>query len=404
MLATLTTQAAPLHAQASGASGKDAPLVRPPLPVGADTNDFTSYVEAGNKLLDRNPEKAIPYFRFAGVLDPQVPEPFYGERIAILLSDRSRLLYYMRGDRKVHELPAIKRADSLQALALTRAPLFFRRYDRKLLTAFFEAAIKRSAQSSGMNGEDESEMRFEMMRWLDSPDAPPVLRAWFAYSDGDFRRSARLYADAIRKAKKSERGDLLAERARVMAHIGASDSAVAIFRESMAADSARDKDRLVFAIDSRAQMEHILGALLESEGDTAGAREAYERALTQDLTYFPAHIALGTLAYSRHDTATATHELREAMQLASDDPSTHYTYGLVLATTGNVAEGVNELLKARELAPLWAEPYILLARLHDAADMRTEAEPFWRDFLARASQRHPGRPMAEERLATTAAR
>lgn len=386
--------------------GAQAPtsLVRPSLPAGADTNDVNMYLLMGGKLLDRQPQKAVSYFRYAGALDPRIPEAPYGERIAILLSDRDRLVYYWRGDRKTHEQADIKRADSLQSLAVTRAPLYYRRYDGILLRAFFDAAMRRNARNAGLSGEDESEFRYEMTKYLNSSDAPAYLRAWFAYSDGDFPRASRLYAEALSRAKKGERGDLLAERARIFAHLGANDSAVATFRASMAADSARDEDRLVFALRSRAEMEHVLGALFEGMGDTASARQAYERALTEDLGYFPAHLALGTLAYERGDTATARHEVREAVQIAGDDPNVHYLYGLVLATTGSVAEGVDELLKAVRLAPLWPEPHFLLARLHDAADMREEAVPHWQNFLARTSLGHPGRQLAEQRVAATAAR
>ena len=379
-------------------------LARPALPAGADTNDADFYLNEGSRLLSRAPQKAVAYFRTAAALDPQSAEAPYGERIAILLSDRNRLLYYWRGDRKVHESPEIQRADSLQSLALTRAPLFFRRYDRALLDAIFEAAINRSARSSGMNGEETAEWKFEFDKWINSNDAPPYLRAWFAYGAGDFSRATKLYAEAIKRARKTERGDLYAERARAFAHMGALDSAIESFRASMAADSARDRDRLVMALQSRAEMEHVLGALLEGKGDLAGAREAYERALVQDLAYYPAHVALGTLAYERHDTTSAVHEMREAAQLATHDATAHYLFGLVLATTGSVAEGVTELTKAIDLAPHWAEPHLLLARLHDAADMREEAVPYWRAFLARAPQRHPGHAMAEQRLSTTASR
>lgn len=399
-LGAFTMPAAALHAQDASTPSS----ARPPLARGADSNDISMYLLEGSRLLQRNPAKAASYFRWAAALDPQNPEAPYGERVAILLADRGRLLYYWRGDPKTRELPDIKRADSLQALALTRAPLFFRRYDRMLLTAFFEAAMQRTARSSGMSGEDESEMRYEMAKWLNSSEAPAYLRAWFAYSDGDFRKATQLYAEALAKARAGGRGELLAERARSFAHMGANDSAIAIFRASMAADSASDADRLVFALRSRAQMEHVLGALFEAKGDTAGAHAAYERALTEDLGYYPAHIALGAMAYERGDTAMARHELGEAVQVAGDDPAAHYTYGLVLATTGSVADGVNELLKAIQLAPQWPEPHLLLARLHDAADMREEAIPYWRNFLARAADRHPAHAMAVQRLSATAAR
>lgn len=376
---------------------------RPPLGPGADTNDVYAYLNTAQALLHKQPNKAAPYFRWAAELDPTSPDPLYGERIALLLADRDRLIGYFRGDAKTRRHPDVARADSLQSLAIMRAPLFFRRYDRMLVTSYFEAGIRRAAVSGGMSGEDESEWQYEMSKWINSNEAPAYWRAWLAYSDGDFPRSARLYHEAIKRAKKGDRADLLAERARVFAHLGQNDSAVADFRASMDAEKAIEKDRLVFALKTRAQVEHVLGSLLQAQGDTAAAREAFGRALTEDLAYFPAHVALGTLAYAKGDTATAMHELREAVQLAGGEPWVRYTHGLVLATSGHVAEGVDELLQSIKLAPHWAEPHFLLARLHEAADMNEEAVTHWRNFLARAPAGHQARRYAEEKIAKATA-
>jgi tetratricopeptide (TPR) repeat protein len=402
LLAQSVAPAMPLSAQDAGPP-TGPPTVRPALPAGADTNDALAYLGAAGQLLDRQPQKAIAYFRWAAALDPQSPDPLYGERVALLLGNRDRLVAYMQGDAKTRESPEMRRADSLQTLALMRAPLFYRRYDRLLLTAYMDAWVRRTARRSGMDSESESEMQHEVMFWLNSGNAPPYLRAWLAYSDGDFAKSVKLYGEAIGRARKHERGGLLAEKARAFAHMGRTDSAIANFRASMSAERARDEDRLVFALESRAQMEHVLGALLESAGDTAAAREAYARSVTEDLAYYPAHAALGAQAYERGDTATALHELREAVQIAGDEPGLRFTRGLALATTGHVGEGATELLKATQLAPHWAEPHLLLARLHDAAELREEAVMHWQNFAARAARAHPARSMADRRLAPVAA-
>jgi hypothetical protein len=49
----------------------------------------------------------------------------------------------------------------------------------------------------------------------------------------------------------------------------------------------------VYFYDSKALFEHTIGMLLEQENDFAGAREAYARALQEDLAFYRPTSGLG---------------------------------------------------------------------------------------------------------------
>lgn len=383
--------ALPLGAQAPA-------LKRPELPAGADTNDATFYLVHAHRMLDREPAKAVPLFRYAAQLDPASADALYGERVAILLSDPTRLVFYMNDDRKTLRQPDIQRADSLDALAIRRAPLFYRRYDRAILQAYARQSVIRSIQmSEGANAVDRTAIEFELGKWLAS-GSPLWMRAWLAYSDGDFVRSAQLWRDAMKGVKPDRRGGMYAERARSLAHAGMLDSAIAAQKEALAIAEKRDKEKLESIRDSRAEREYVLGALLAGRGDTAGARDAYQRALTEDLGYHPAHRALAEVALAGGDHATAVSEYRQALEVAGDDATLHFAYGVALLRANDAIGAVAELQKAAELAPLWAEPWQLLARLYDKSEMFDEARTHYAGYLARATQTNPMRAVAEERL------
>lgn len=384
--------ALPLQAQA----GRDLP--RPDLGANADTNDASFYLVQGHRLLDKEPQKAVAMFRWAGKVDPTSPDAAYGERVAILLSDVNRLVFYMKDDAKTMAQPDIKRADSLEAIALRRSPLFYRRYDRLVLMSFArQASIRRIQMREGANAIDRSELEYELGKWF-ANDAPTWMKAWFAYSDGDFARSAQLWRDAMKGVKEADRAEMYAERARAFAQAGMLDSAVAMQRLALSVQQKNDEERLTTVRESRAEREYILGALLAARGDTAGATEAYGRALTENLGYYPAHRALAEFAMARGDAKAAGEEYRQAIEVAGDEAGLRYGHGIALVTAGQALEASQELTKATELAPLWAEPWLLLARLYDQSEMTAEAKAHYEGFLARASQTHRARGFVDERL------
>lgn len=384
----------PRAAAAQGAAA--AAPKRPRLAAGADTNDALYYLMHGAAQLDRNPREAAAAFYWAARIDPTSSDALYGQRVAGLLADQATLVRYMDGDTRVRRDPAIRRLDSLQMRAELRNPLFFRRYDRDLLTTYLRRVTERYArQASG--SVDNTAIGHAIEVWL-THDAPEWMRAWALFGDGRLDDAQKVYAKAIGRARAADVPDLQAERARILAQLGRADSAVALFRLALGAQRKEDTDRLVFAYDSKAQLEYIVASLLEAKGDTAAAREGYGRALTEELTYWPAHRQLALLALAAGDTATAIRELRDAVQVAGEDAELRYLYGTALAVSGDAGEAVTQLAKATQLEPLYADPWFMLGRLHEAAGMPEDALGYYNSFLGVASQRHGARTEVEARV------
>jgi tetratricopeptide (TPR) repeat protein len=178
-----------------------------------------------------------------------------------------------------------------------------------------------------------------------------------------------------------------------------SDSAITEL--NLALDELRKQDQtdLVVFYDSKALAEYSIGVLLEGAGSVDSAREAYGRALQEDLSYYPAHMRLGLLALGKHDTTTAVSELALAAQLATDEPHIRYVNGYVLAAAHRYSESVTELRKAVELEPMYALPYLHLGQVYEVLEKGPESLAAYQAFLAHASRNDPQREFATERVA-----
>jgi tetratricopeptide (TPR) repeat protein len=151
--------------------------------------------------------------------------------------------------------------------------------------------------------------------------------------------------------------------------------------------------------NSKAMLEHSIATLLEGRDEKAAAREAYGRALQEDLAFYPAHVRIGLLALGERDTTAALTELELATQVAVDDPYVRYTYAYALASTQQVDKAMEELTKAVTMEPLYALPHALLGRLWEQKHDAAKAAASYEAFLARASRRDPQRAEVTERLA-----
>jgi tetratricopeptide (TPR) repeat protein len=386
--------AVPLGAQQQPTPGATPP--RPALPAGADTNDAQVYLEVGRTLLRKAPAEAAKAFYWATRISPGMAEGYYGRRVALLMSDPARLVLYMEGDKKVVESAEMRRIDSLYLRALTLNPLLYRRLDDILLRKYLEEAVMRSVRRTVSAAEEPSatEVSFWIESWLRSAD--PSIRAWLAYSEGRYDEALKLYATAIRQTK--EKSDVHADRARTFLLAGRADSAVAEFGRAIAEARKRDRKETVAVYESKAVLEHSTGVVLEAMGRDSAAREAYGRAITEDLSYHPAHAYMALLALRTGDTATAVSELALAVQIKGDDPGLRFVNGTTLAAVGQGTAAVTELEKAIELEPYFAAPYEFLGRIYHAAGFDDDAVRYYKEFLTRASQRDPMRASVQERI------
>ena len=177
------------------------------------------------------------------------------------------------------------------------------------------------------------------------------------------------------------------------------ESAVNEFQKALEQLRTKDEKSLVVLYDSKAMAEFCIATLLEGAGEVQKAKEAYGRALQEDLAYYPAHMRLGLLALGQGDTTTAVSELAMAAEIAPTDPFIRYMNGYVLGRARRPAESVAELTKAIELEPYYALPNLVIATQYEALAKGPEAIAAYEQFLRTASTRDAQRQFATDRLA-----
>jgi tetratricopeptide (TPR) repeat protein len=107
--------------------------------------------------------------------------------------------------------------------------------------------------------------------------------------DGLRQRRLRRRAPPLRRGDEGERRKTWyrIERGRIFGRRANADSAIAEFQAALTELRARDAKELVPLYNSKAIIEYSIALLLEQKNDNEGAREAYGRALQEDLAYHP---------------------------------------------------------------------------------------------------------------------
>jgi tetratricopeptide (TPR) repeat protein len=382
--------AAPLASQRS-----DVPR-RPRLPAAADTNDARAYLRLGEELLLRRPRDAADAFYWASQIEPGWADPLYARHVALLMSEPRRLVLYYQGDRQTRRSAVVQSIDSLYYRALRIDPFLQRRFDRELIRTWLITWM-----SQGSHDVDVPLVAFyseQIMR-----DLPALARARVLAGEGRLAQALQAFDQALRERNRRWSEPLRVirhERARMFARAGNDSMALVELRHAVDAGVEEEQgDELVFFYQSKAVLEHSMGRVHEHAGDVDAAREAYARALMEDLAYYPAHVRMGVLAMASGDTATAVQELALAAEAGHDDASVRLVYATLLASLRRLPEAEAELVAATELAPYYAEPWFLLGMVRDwrQADNAGDA---YRAFLARARADDPRRPQVEPLVAS----
>ncbi|HXD49632.1 MAG TPA: tetratricopeptide repeat protein [Gemmatimonadaceae bacterium] len=392
MLHRSITLAVALLALAASATFAQKEPKRPKLPVGLDSNDARVYYAFAMKNLRNDPDKAADALYWTTRLDPAWADGFYARRIALLLTNHSRLLNYWNGDRRTIQSSDIKRIDSLFYHALTINPFVSQTLDRQL----FESIADDIASKYERDGvASASEARYAIDQEMKT--ASPGMKAWLAYGDSRFDDALRLYAEAIHADKHN--WPLRIDRARVFYQTNQLDRALTELNATLDDMRKQDAKDLIYVYQSKALTEQSIGAVYQKLGNADAAREAFGRALQEDLSYYPAHMQLAFMAIGSHDTATALTELDLAVQVHDDDPATRYVYGLALATTGKAPEAEVQLRKAIELDPAYAAPHFMLGYALEQQSKGAAAMAEYSTFLAIAPQVDAKRESAAGRIA-----
>jgi len=363
------------------------PPKRPKLEAGADTNDARTYMDYGFKKFDDDPEAAASAFYWAARINPDNAEAYYARRAALIVDDNRILATYIDGSTHDKEtLKSYRALDSLELRATLLNPFLYRRLEGRMFNEYIRGLNNLSP--------GDAQLHYVINTYLQN--AGPSMRAWAAYNDGDFDTALQQYATAMKGDKQPAATHL--ERARIFGMRAQTDSAIAEFNSALDELRKKDAKSLVFVYDSKATIEHSIGVLLEAHDRPAEAREAYGRALQEDLSFYPAHVSLGLLALGAKDTTTAISELDLAVQIAGNEPYVRYVYGYTLAAVGKRPEALTQINKAIELDPYYALSYITLAEIQERSGDHAAARAAYQAYLKHAGRQDPQRTDVEAKL------
>ncbi|HEX8209399.1 MAG TPA: tetratricopeptide repeat protein [Longimicrobium sp.] len=339
---------------------------RPALPRGADPNSWESYFDLGMRHMPGMPSRAEAAFYWASRLDPSRAEPLYARWAVFHLHDLGRWERYLDDDPRVLRRSEVLRADSLRWHAYRRNPFVHRGLDLLLID-----------QLPGRWGGDR------------------VTQAWIAYGAGNFARAAEEFG---RIANRNPRFAYWA----VLANVSASRFPEATLHlDSLLARARREETRrLVRPDESKEMIEYALGLLHRARNNKAEAAAAMQRALLENLAFYPARVQLGEMALEEGRFAEAVDELEQAAEIAPDDGYLQYRLGAALLLAGKSAEAVSALRSASRLEPYYAAVDLLLgAALERAGDTSAAKEAYSRYLLRAPRDARLERERAERWLA-----
>lgn len=360
---------------------------RPKLEAGSDTNHAPTYYNHGLRVIEQKPDEAAAAFYWAGRLDPTWAQPLYARRIALLMRDRSFLARYF--NRRMRQSKDVMSIDSLELRARMINPFVIRDLDRQFIVAFYTASYELYMQRQGiaLDAVERQSLAYYIEQELQT-DASVWFKADLAASDRRFFEALDLYRKALGRFK-DEAASIHVDRAHVFYLIGNDDSARVALEVALEDLRKRDVKEFVRVYESKAVLEHSIGMIHERGNKPEAAREAYGRALQENLGYYPAHVRLGMMALATGDTATALSELALAVEIKGDEPSVLTTYGSALAQVGKYQEADQNLRKAVEVEPYYPAPRYVLGRIAELTNKPGEALDHYRAYLAHAPRRDP---------------
>ena len=380
---------------------------RPRLMVAnADTNDATLYFQLGLEKLERDPGVAADAFYWAMRLDPMSPQSLYARGVALLLRDPQRLVKYQQRDARTMALPAVRGIDSLRFLAEMQDPFLHRGLEELQLFAYAKNAPRSedwfgTSQSTGAGsvtgsragGQVAAGIAGQTERFLEENDQ--IARGQLYYSQGELRNALQYLNVGMRNR---ELDWVYAERARIFMELRQVDSAANNMWQALRLRQGPNDDWSRHVYESHAAWQFAHGRMLEDRRDTAAARAAYERSISQDPNYYPALMRLGALALVQGDSAGAAGVFRRVV----DRPDVQFFACAVSATLlsrmGRHDAAVAALRKATTVEPLASAGWLMLARASEAARDTAGAVSSYERYLALAPRVEAARPTAVSAL------
>lgn len=381
-------------ATASGSGGLPEPSEPFDLPGGAPPAAGT-YYEYGRSMLERDPGRAADAFYWASRFDPTWAAPLLGRRFALFLQDPSLYLRYLSGRRSAVRSKRAQQLDSLYLRALQLNPILDRRLEAQALRALWTEQMMQSlTREYGASNVDQSAVEFYIATQMSQ--AGPRTRGWIAHSEGRFSAAEDLYREALKHS--DERAEIHADLARVIMMQGRNAEAIEHLDSAIAALREDEGEELVRVYSSKALYYQTRGLAQESMGDEDSARDSYAAALQEDLSYYPAHVHLATLALADGDTTTALAEIAMAGDLRPRDATVLLAWGGILEASGELAGAEAHYRTLREAEPFFPAAARALALTLDAQGEAEAASVEYRAFLDLATPGAPGTREAQARL------
>jgi len=342
---------------------------RPALPAGADSNDATAYFTYGALHLYADPDTAAAAFYWATRLDPWRADAYYARAVALVrsLMEPTGVMKIWVPKRRLRE-NELRVIDSLYHLAYDLNPFIDRRYDHLLGPPVVLLICDRvlNVKSAGL---------------------------CFLHK-GDYVMAARRLGDALKKKPKDI--DLHYLRAQAFFRLFQFDSAARDL--NVLADSLEKRQiKKAMMYVSRAAIFYAQGMAYTEFGDTTKAREAYERALVEDLSFHMASVRLAGHALTVGDTAAALSHLAHSIGVKPADAPLRLYYGVLLAQRNQRREAADQYLRAIDINPYYAPPYMHLGHLLERSD-RENAITSYQIYLERAARSDTTREWVAERL------
>jgi Tfp pilus assembly protein PilF len=344
---------------------------RPKLEADRDTNDWHSYYWHGIETLTTDADEASNSLFWAIRLDPSAPEPYHARALALLADEPRRLIEYMYGSEDVLRSKEGREADSLMHEALRRNPFMQSTLEQRLIRELFTRITGLSAA------------------WM-TKSHDPASEGFDAFNKGQMGIAATKLGEAL--TRRPDRLALRVLRAHALAMGGDGDSAIVELTRVVDEMQKHDQKKLVSIYDSKAQFLYEIGILHAERGRADAARDAFGRALVEDLSFYLAHARLAELALRQNDPSAAIAEYEQAVQLRPNEGTLRVDYGVALVAAKRLPEAEAQFRRATELEPFFAKAWFDLGATHELLGHVPQAALAYKTFIACAP-----RSMADQR-------
>jgi tetratricopeptide (TPR) repeat protein len=367
-----------------------------PQAVTADTNSARHYYQYALSLIDSKPKEAGDALYWALKLAPGWAEALYARRVALLRSDERLLVKYIQANTKARR--QFRGVDSLLSRARMIEPFLYQDLDKDMLMHYFRAAIEQDVRrnNSSVNPGELQYAIDQYARDMMRPDGDPNFTGWLAFSEHRLPEALALYAKAI--GKKHDKPEIHDTRATIFYLMGQYDSAAAELRHAMA-ELKKDEDKeLQILYQPKAMLLHRLGYTMLRKNDVEAARQAFAGALEEDLSFYPAHLMLASLALTARDTATAMQEMQLAVELNPAEATPYLRQADLLFALGQYEAATTALRRIVAMEPYWAAPHLQLALAAEKLGKPDEALQHYKNYLARAGREDQRATSVRERI------